>query len=241
MKLPTSCGAAATAFLLTILPVYADVLFEEDFNQVPNLQGLTQWQGDKEAVTEADGAWMEIREDAGNAFGEGAANKFLAIQDRSEIEQVSTLAALNGAQDVVTASFDFIEPEGSASGPFIFRIGVGKNTDGERAANVDLRDGRTANGMKDAYKIGSKHHMTVVVNNSPDTVSYGGDSLPSQHYDLYLDDKLLQAGIPFDTKDNTLSAGAPIDALRVLTYTDGTRDQTVFIDNIKVENGARRP
>lgn len=241
MKLPTSCGAAATAFLLTILPIYADVLFKEDFNQVPTPQGLTQWQGDKEAVTEADGAWMEIREDADNAFGEGSGNKFLAILDRSEMEQVNTLAALKGATDVVTARFDFIEPEGSTRGPFVFRIGTGKNTDEERAANVDLRDGRMANGLKDAYKAGRKHRMQVVVNNSPETISYGGATLASQHYDVYLDDTLLLAGIPFDTKDNALAPGTPLAALRLLTYRDLTPDQTMFIDNIEVRNGAHKP
>lgn len=233
----------AFAFLaLIVVPTLrADTVFVEDFTAVQNPASLGQWQGNKNQVDESFGAWLEVAADEGNVFGEGTGNRFLAVRDRSDTAQVNLYAKLNGTGDVVTASFDFAEPSDSEAGPVVFRVGTGRNELSELAVNLLIRDGRIEPGPQDAYTIGDKHRVTIVVNNSPDTVNYGTTSVPSQHYDVYVDGQAVLTARPFDTQEGSLSPGAALDALRLLTYSGVTKDQALLIDNVEVKTGAHAP
>ncbi len=235
MKITTLLAALLTA------SAQADTVFEENFNDVQTPQGLVQWQGNKDRISESDGAWMQVALDESNAFGEGADNRVLVLHDRSEAGQVNLYGALKGAEDVVTATFDFVEPADAEGGPAVFRIGTGRNEVSELAVNLVLRDGSFESGPRDLYTVGEKHRATIVANNSTADVSYGGNSLPSQHYDVYLDGRPVVKAAPFDTKDGSLQPGTSLDGIRLLTYFEVTKDQSFLLDNIQVKNGAHAP
>ena len=91
----------------------ADVIFEETFDSDDNRAGLAQWKGTENKVDESRGAWLEIREDADNAFSNGKPNRVLVMHDQSDIEQCHIRTSIRGAGDVVTASVDFVEPPGA--------------------------------------------------------------------------------------------------------------------------------
>jgi hypothetical protein len=226
-------------FVLTSL--HAEPVFEDNFNTVPDPAGLTKWRGTKDRVSESDGAWLEVVADEKNVFGEGAENRVLVVRDQSEGEQVNLYAKLKGTEDVVTVSFDFVEPDEVSVGPVILRIGTAGNEPSELAVELTLRDGKLDPLPDELYSVGEKHRVTVVVNNSPASVSYDGMTLPSQHYDVFIDGRIALPAAAFTTRDATLPAGASIDALRLLTYTSVTKDQAVFLDNVTIANGAQKP
>ncbi len=236
-----SLPALALLAVVVAPALRADTVFVEDFTVVQNPANLGQWQGNKNQVDESFGAWLEVAADEGNLFGEGTTNRVLTVRDRSDTAQVNLHAKLKGTADVVTASFDFVEPSDSEGGPVIFRVGTGRNELSELAVNLLIRDGRIEPGTQDAYAVGDKHRVTIVVNNSPDTVNYGTTSVPSQHYDVYVDGQAVLTARPFDTQEGSLAPGAVLDALRLLTYSGVTKDQAFLIDNVEVKTGAHAP
>lgn len=241
---PLPMKKTALHLLLTALlaaSTQADTVFEESFNGVQSPQGLVQWQGNKDRVSESDGSWFEVVPDENNAFGEGADNRVLVLHDRSEAGQVNLYGALKGTEDVVTATFDFVEPADAEGGPAVFRVGTARNEVSELAVNLVLRDGGFDGGPRDLYTLGEKHRVTIVANNSTAAVSYGDTSLPGQHYDVYIDGRSVLKAAPFDTKDGSLQPGTSLDGIRFLTYFEVTKDQTFLIDNIVVKNGAHAP
>lgn len=234
--------------LLTVLSAFvvlsfarADTLFEDDFSDALDARDLFQWQWNKTRTSESDGAWIEVVADEETLFGAGVDNRVLVLNDRCDINQLNLYAKFPGAGDVVTVSFDFVEPNGSEGGPVVFRLGTEKNEPSELAVTLVLADGRFEPQPQLLYNPGDKHSITIVANNSPGALSYGHTQLLSQHYDVYLDGEQVRNSVPFQTHDASLPPGVPLDALRLLTYTDVTWDQTLLLDNVKVRNGAHAP
>lgn len=228
-------------FTSVLATAHADTIFQEDFSGIENPQGLVQWQGNKNLVSEADGVWMEVVVDESDGFGKGAENRILVLHDRSDSSAINLYAKFKGAEDVVTLSFDFVEPPDAESGAAVVRIGTAGNEASELAVNIALRDGSFEHGPDSVYGVGTKHKLTIVANNSPEAVTYGGVNLLSQRYDVYIDDEHVLKAAPFNTEDATLSPGVPLDSLRLLTYISTTKDQTLQIDNVVVKNGAHAP
>ncbi|WP_309380844.1 PEP-CTERM sorting domain-containing protein [Cerasicoccus frondis] len=210
-------------------------LFTDNFDSYTPGETLpsVSW-GSVNPSTSSSDAAMEVVLDAGDFFGQGTSNQVLHILDESGSQNTRADAA-NLSFQVATLEFDFYEVGGVSGTPW--RISFGLNSSG--VGNVF--QATLNSGNPGSYSLDAAHKAQIVVNSSTETVFYGGTSIASMQYQLWIDGVLVTAN--GGTASNFISgftAGDSMTAFRITTDTSGL-SQEMYIDNVTLYDGAVIP
>jgi hypothetical protein len=218
------------------LPVFGEptVLFEDDF------QDLSRWSA---PTNQLDGVRMIHTTDA-NAeaiFGE-AGNPYLRLfKGTSESVNMALTGAniLSSPSPVITIAFDFWNSS-VGNGVIVLRPGKGTVANTGRTHEIRFGRGQLA-GVNSIYETNRHYRIEIVLNNSAETVSYGGFySVAPDRFDVWLDGvRVLNDhtyGRPDPTVATNMQIGEAYTSMQWAAFTNNWGE--LLVDNLVVYEGA---
>ncbi|QYY35061.1 hypothetical protein [Ruficoccus sp. ZRK36] len=261
---------ALSAGLLTPILGSAAVLFEDNFNEYANGLDLitapdTEWNAyASENPNYGTGTLPDafsVIEDSGNLFGSGTSNKFMKMAVTQTVEKYNINSSANAfTSSTLTGQVDFrfVDPTDAASTGYgwAVRIGYGNGNDKTSFAII-LDEGKLHTGVGasigngdvlSTYSMDTAYAVTIVFNNSADSMIYAGGSVASKTMDVYLDGVLIGNDVPGSGGEGFSSD--PIDD--PVTYTNIANinftakayspfQDTLYIDDVEVNSDISIP
>lgn len=228
----------AVAFFLPTLAAGQTVLFEDDFNEAfPGEQPtIPPWSIIGENAGVGDN-YILVQEDWGDIFGAGGTNRYMQFHG-TDLPLVIAADLPESTAEVVTLSFDFVEPDDGKDGPLIVFVYSGDGT--ARAERVRLTSGGTGAGApapgSRVYQLDTLNRVDWIVNNSAEPITYlsGARTIDSDRADLWINGNLILSNQSAEPNTNL----GPIRAFDIRTFSGTNAPQQILIDNVSVVEGA---
>src|SRR5690625_2472816 len=212
---------------LTVYPRFAD-----DFSEPVNEQPDSAIWGANVAGHSPPERILEVTDaDSETYFGESGNNYMRMFHDGGGTNL--TLNAQNRfSSEVITIAFDFFEPADYGDGSLVLRPGFGSVPNSHRVHEITFNNGNLS-GVPDAYLEGVKNRIEIVMNNSPEHLSYldGEVTVASNSYDVWLNGVLILNNHQY-RHGGTYEVGRPLSSIQFAIWNGNT--QEFLIDYLEV-------
>src|SRR5690625_3819336 len=212
---------------LTVYPRFAD-----DFSEPVNEQPDSAIWGANVAGHSPPERILEVTDtDSETYFGEPGNNYMRMFHDGG-----GTNLTLNAQSrfnsEVITIAFDFFEPAGHGEGNLVLRPGFGSVPNSHRIHEITFSNGNLS-GVPDVYLEGVKNRIEIVMNNSPEHLSYldGEVTVASNTYDVWLNGVLVLNNHQY-RHGGTYEVGRPLSSIQFAIWNGNT--QEFLIDYLEV-------
>ncbi|QYY35062.1 hypothetical protein [Ruficoccus sp. ZRK36] len=236
----------------------AAVVFEDNFNEYAagsDLDGLSgsEWNVYNNTETETD--VFTVQQDTANYFGQGTSSNYMRMAITNEIVQKSTaVSSKSFTENTLTGqvSYRFYDPtDASSTGDgWAIRIGPGSGN-GVTSFSLIMDEGSlyagtgTSVGKGDvllSYDMDTAYTVTIVFNNSADTISYAGGSIASKTMDVYVDGVRVGTNLAGSgTEGTTSTSHENIASVNFTSKSWNAFADTLYIDDVEVSTDISIP
>jgi len=217
--------AVALASMLLSRASASTVIFSEDFESYAagaNLSTNAKWG----SVSANAPNFLTVKEDTGNIFGLGTANRYLDASDTSPVELTRMDAKPSSPFQFATLEMDIYEPA-NISGTY-WGVAVA-NAFSAQFNGGGIRTTGAGAYIPGLYTVDAEHHLSITFNNTASTQTYdGGNSVASRTFDLWIDGVLVIDNAAFT---GAVAAGTDLASFN-LTTSSGSYSQEMYVDNI---------
>ncbi len=219
--------------------LHAAPIFTDNFNGVAagNPPDATNW---TTTLGGTGGSYAKLVADTANKFGGGSSNQYLELAPRGGggTNTVTTKVASSFSDDILTISFDFVEPNDLRISPINLQVGRGSFNNTTKFLQLSLNNNTltATNGGSTStagYSYGQKAHVDVVINASVTSTSYGSNSLSANAYDVWLDGSRVITG--------AANFGSGTSGNISFAQFNGAGNGTLQVDNFVIDSAAVVP
>ncbi|QYY35060.1 hypothetical protein [Ruficoccus sp. ZRK36] len=257
---------ALSAGLLTPILGSAAVLFEDNFNEYANGLELigatdTEWNAQaSENPTFGTGSLPDtftVVEDTGNLFGSGTSNKFMDMAVTQTVERYNISVSSNSfTESTLTGQIDFrfVDPTDAASVGYGWALRIGYGLGNTKTSfSLVLNEGNLHAGVGasigngdvlSTYSMDTAYAVTIVFNNSADSMSYAGGSVASKTMDVYLDGVLIGDDVPGSGGDGVSEDPVTYSNIANVNFAAksySSFQDALYIDDMKVSSDISIP
>jgi hypothetical protein len=226
----------AAGLLLPTLALGSQALFQDDFDAAVSgeLPTIPPW-SEMTSNDVAFGNYILVRQDSNDLFGKGSENQYMEFHG-TDLSRLIAASFPEADAEVVTFSFDFIEPDGNKTDPLIiFLYGADGAARAERLRLTHGGLGATAPAAGSrVYALDTVNRLDWVMNNSSLPVAYrnGRNTVEPGKSDIWINGALVLANYSFEAFNP-----GPIRGMDIRTF-GGTPNQHVLFDDLRIIAGA---